>query len=112
MRLGQEYVYEPGVGDAARGAIPTIDQLVQSEVEILNSAELRRRVIADLGMGRVFPDLAGKYAAADPARQSQIMDSAVAAMGRRPEDRVSAPDTSVIRLTYSDPQPRPRRPGC
>src|SRR5687767_2511216 len=43
VRLGQEYVYEPELGDAARGAISTTDQIVQSEIQILQSSALRRR---------------------------------------------------------------------
>ena len=58
VRLGQEYVYEPELGDAARGAISTTDQIVQSEIQILQSAALHRRVIEGLGMTRVFPKLA------------------------------------------------------
>ena len=37
--LGQEYVYEPRAGDAARGAVPESDPVIQSEVEILSSAQ-------------------------------------------------------------------------
>src|ERR1700761_5904096 len=33
VRLSQEYVYEPNAGDAARGAVPEPDQVLQSEVE-------------------------------------------------------------------------------
>src|SRR5271156_5534061 len=50
VRLGQEYVYEPSAGDAARGAIPEPDQVVQSEVEIMSSAQLKQRVIEKLGV--------------------------------------------------------------
>ena len=35
IRLSPEYVYQPKVGDAARGATPDNDQVVQSELEIL-----------------------------------------------------------------------------
>jgi uncharacterized protein involved in exopolysaccharide biosynthesis len=101
VRLGQEYVYEPTVGDAARGAIPTTDQLIQSEVEILSSPELRRRVIQDLGLGRVSPAKARAFAAAGPAKQREIMDQAVAAMGTALKVD-AAPDASVVRITYSD----------
>ncbi len=45
IQLGQEYVYEPRAGDAARGAVPDTDSLVQSEVEILQSGQLRERTI-------------------------------------------------------------------
>ncbi len=104
IRLGQEYVYEPDVGDAARGAIPTTDQLIQSEVEILSSPELRRRVIADLGLGRVFPGRADAYAGGSEARKREILDQAVTAMGANLKVD-SAPDTSVVKVTYSDTDP-------
>ncbi len=101
VRLGQEYVYEPSLGDAARGAIPTTDQLIQSEVEILSSGELRRRVIETLGMARAFPDRAAAFQSAMPDRRKMLMDRAVAAMGTGLKVD-TATDAPVIRLTYSD----------
>ena len=104
IRLGQEYVYEPNVGDAARGAIPTTDQLIQSEVEILSSPELRRRVIGALGVGRVFPDRADAYSGGSEAKKREILEQAITAMGTNLKVE-SAPDTSVVRVTYSDTDP-------
>ena len=101
IRLGPEYVYEPSIGDAARGAIPTNDQLIQSEVEILQSDALRRQVLDSLGYGRVFPDQAEAFARSDPAKRRQMTDEAVASMGQALKVE-SAPDTSVVRVTYSD----------
>jgi len=105
VRLGQEYVYEPAVGDAGRGAIPNTDQLVQSEVTILSSDELKQRVIQDIGYGRMFPDRAEAYAAASPSEKRKLLGSAVAAMGQGLKID-TAPDTSVIRLTYEDTDPQ------
>ncbi len=104
VRLGQEYVYEPNVGDAARGAIPTNDQLIQSEVEMLSGPELRRRVLQDLGMARVFPSRAEAYAKASAAKRLQLIDQAISAMGTNLKVD-SAPDMSVVRVTYSDTDP-------
>ena len=104
VRLGEEYVYEPSVGDAARGAIPTTDQLIQSEVEILTSEELRRRVVQQLGYERVFPSRARAWAGATPEKRSQMIDQGVAAMGTSLKVD-SAPDASVLRVTYSDTDP-------
>ena len=101
VRLGQEYVYDPGVGDAARGAIPTNDQVIQSETEILTSGELRRRVIEDLGMGQVFPSRAAAYASAPDAKKRAMLEQAVTAMGSNLKVD-TAPDTSVVRITYAD----------
>ena len=44
VRLGQEYVYDPRVGDAARGAVPDTGQVIQSETEILQSSVLKEKV--------------------------------------------------------------------
>jgi uncharacterized protein involved in exopolysaccharide biosynthesis len=105
VRLGQEYVYEPAVGDAGRGAIPNTDQLVQSEVEILSSDELKQRVIKDIGYGRMFPAKAEAFRAASAGEKSKMLGQGVAAMtaGLKID---TAPDTSVIRLTYEDTDPQ------
>jgi uncharacterized protein involved in exopolysaccharide biosynthesis len=104
VRLGPEYVYQPNIGDAARGAIPTNDQLVQSEVEILDSPELRRRVIDELGMAEVMPSKARAYAAAPPAKKVQIREAVAAAMGTNLKVD-TAPDSDVVRVTYTDTDP-------
>jgi uncharacterized protein involved in exopolysaccharide biosynthesis len=104
VRLGQEYVYEPRVGDAARGALPSTDQVIQSEVEILSSAGLHRRVVDELGVGSVEPWRAGKFAAAGPEQRAIMTTQAVADMGLALKVE-SAPDNSIIRLTYSARDP-------
>ena len=104
VRLGPEYVYQPNVGDAARGAIPTNDQLVQSEVEILNSQELRRRVIDELGMAQVMPDRAKAYASASGPKKVQLREQAATAMGTNLKVD-TAPDSDVLRVTYTDTDP-------
>jgi uncharacterized protein involved in exopolysaccharide biosynthesis len=101
VRLGQEYVYVPSVGDAARGAIPTTDQLIQSEVEILTSEELRRRVLQNLGMAKVFPSRADAFTKASGVKRAQMTDEAVAAMGTALKVETT-PDTSVMRVSYAD----------
>jgi len=104
VRLGPEYVYQPNVGDAARGAIPTNDQLVQSEVEILQSQELRRRVIDELGMAEVMPSKAKAYAEAPPPKKTLMREQVATAMGT--DLKVdTAPDSDVVRVTYTDTDP-------
>lgn len=104
VRLGQEYVYEPRAGDAARGAVPDTDQVIQSESEILGSAELRIRTIQAVGLGRIYPKLAEKYAGADPAGKRRILEEAADGMSKDMAIQ-TAPDTSVIRLTYKHADP-------
>jgi len=99
VRLGQEYVYEPRTGDAGRGAVPAADAVIQSELEILNSAELKQRVIDRLGLARIYPKLARKYATAAPAEKRLIMGAAIRAMehGFKSE---TAPDTPIIKVSF------------
>jgi uncharacterized protein involved in exopolysaccharide biosynthesis len=102
--LGQEYVYQPRAGDAARGAVPQVADVVQSEVEILTSDELKRRVIRTLGMDVVAPKLAGKWAAADPVRRRMIEGVVVRTMARSLKIDTT-PDTGVVRMTYRGATP-------
>jgi uncharacterized protein involved in exopolysaccharide biosynthesis len=104
IRLGQEYVYEPSAGDAARGVVPDADQVVQSEVEILSSAQLKQRVIEKIGIGRLFPSFAAHYDTASPDRQRLMMARAIAAV-ERDLKVAAAPDTPVVRISYQHPDP-------
>ena len=105
VRLSPEYVYNPRVGDAARGTAPENDQLIQSETEILGSPALKLRVLRDVGMARLFPELARAYDRAAPAKRADIQGAAVHAMDASLKI-ATAPDTSVVRLTYSAPDPQ------
>ncbi len=104
IQLGQEYVYEPRAGDAARGAVPDTSSLVQSEVEILQSAQLRERVIRKIGLAAIYPDLAKDYAPATPAEKALIMAKGVESMGKKLEVG-SAPDNPVVRVGFEHDDP-------
>ena len=83
VRLGQEYVYEPRIGDAGRGALPSTDQVIQSEVEILGSPELHQQVVEAVGVGQIEPSLARKFAAAGPDERATMIAQTTAESGER-----------------------------
>jgi uncharacterized protein involved in exopolysaccharide biosynthesis len=106
VRLGEEYVYQPQVGDAARGAVPENDQLIQSEVEILSSAQLKEEVIKQLGVGTIYPALGKAYEHANtPDDREKVISKAVGAMTKalKIETALGAP---VVRLTFTNDNPR------
>ena len=105
VRLGQEYVYQPRAGDAARGAVPESDAVIQSEVEILSSAQLKEQVIDRLGLPRLYPAIGAGYDSASPADRRLMMGKAVAAMEHGLKI-TSAPGAPVVRLSFehADPQ--------
>ena len=105
VRLGQEYVYQPRAGDAARGAVPDSDSVIQSEVEILSSAQLKEQVIDKIGLPRLYPAIGGAYDSASPADRRVMMSKAVAAMSRGLKV-VSAPGAPVIRVSFSHTDPQ------
>ncbi len=105
IRLSPEYVYNPRVGDAARGLAPEGDSVVQSESEILGSAGLKARVIADIGLPRLYPKLAKAYASASPDKRKDIEGAAIKAMGGALKIG-TAPADPVVQLTYNDPDPQ------
>jgi uncharacterized protein involved in exopolysaccharide biosynthesis len=104
IRLGDEYVYQPHVGDAARGAVPENDQLIQSETEILSSDQLKQEVINRVGMRALYPKLADAYESGDAQRRQAAMSSAVMAMTKalKIETALGAP---VVRLTFTNADP-------
>ncbi|WP_333585939.1 GumC family protein [Phenylobacterium sp.] len=105
VRLGQEYVYEPRAGDAGRGAVPDSDQVLQSEVEILGSAELKQKVIDRLGLARIYPELAKTYAGAGPEEKQVITAKAIRAMETSLKIG-TAPDTPIVRLSFEHEDPK------
>ena len=104
IRLSPEYVYQPKVGDAARGATPDNDQVVQSELEILNSDAVKIRVVNDIGLARLYPDLGKSYATASPEKRDALQQAAVRAITSGLKV-AAAPDTAIARLSYTDKDP-------
>ena len=104
VQLGQEYVYQPRAGDAGRGALPEIDQIVQSEVEILHSAPLRVRVVEKVGYKTLFPDRARRFDAVSPQQRRRMINRAAADMGQQVGVQ-TAPKSNVISVTYEHKDP-------
>jgi len=54
--LGSEYVFQPQVGDAGSGMALNRDQIMQGELEILESTTVRVETLRTLGLEHVYPD--------------------------------------------------------
>ncbi|MDC7684706.1 Wzz/FepE/Etk N-terminal domain-containing protein [Asticcacaulis sp. BYS171W] len=98
MQLGQDYVYVPHAGDAARGAIATIDEVVQSEVEILNSAELKHRTIEKLGYHAIVPSIPASFVPRTAAQKEQADAQAMKVLGGL--KTATAPQSNIVRLEF------------
>jgi uncharacterized protein involved in exopolysaccharide biosynthesis len=96
--VGQEYVYQPRVGVSDRGSPPTAAEVAQSEGAILNSMEVKRRVVRAMGV-ESFQD--GKPSKVSPAKQEENAVRAVASG----LEVVVTPLSPVIGLRYESDDP-------
>ncbi len=99
MSLGKDYVYQPTVGDAAAGATATVDEVVQSETEILNSNDVKKRVIAKLGYKVILPDDPELWAPKTAADKADA-DAAALKMMIGGFAAATAPGNGVVRLSF------------
>jgi uncharacterized protein involved in exopolysaccharide biosynthesis len=104
VRLGQEYVYEPRAGDAARGAVPDTANVLESEVAILGSDALKERVVRHLTYARIDPKGAAAYAAAPEPKRQRMISMAVTGISHNLGIGTGT-DTPVIQLAYKDTDP-------
>lgn len=102
VRPGQEYVYEPWIGDAGRGAMLDPVAMVAAEGEILAARPLKLRLIEKLGLAQVAPRLAARYARASTAEKPAIIAAAVRSIEQRLQIEATGP---ILRARYSDPDP-------
>ncbi len=105
VQLGQEYVYVPRAGDAARGATPQKDQVVLAEAEILGSDELKRRVVEAVGLETISPKLARAWPGANEEGRRRLEAGAVKVI-RQGLSIGTAPDSNVVRLEFRHPNPQ------
>ncbi|MDF2901008.1 MAG: lipopolysaccharide biosynthesis protein [Phenylobacterium sp.] len=104
VRLGPEYVYDPGAGGAGRGAALSSDQMLQSEIEILAARDLPVRVTERLGVPRTYPALAAKYARSSAAEQRRIRDAAARDIQQNLSIETT-PGSPVVRVRFSHRDP-------
>jgi uncharacterized protein involved in exopolysaccharide biosynthesis len=104
VRLGQEYVYQPRAGATQQGVAPESDQVIQAEIEILSSADVKQRVINALGLSTVFPKLAATAAASARPDPAKAQGDAIRAL-TQDLNISTAPVTPVIRLAYAHEDP-------
>jgi len=58
LKLGREFLYRSEVADDEPTKAFSLKELINSEVEILNSRDLAEQVVEELGVERLYPDIA------------------------------------------------------
>lgn len=92
VRLGREFAFRPGVGSDSSGMLD-LEEIVNSEVEILSSRELAGEVVEEIGPHLIAPEL-------DPLLAPRAtLDTAIAVF--RDQLNVRAVEqSSIVQLRY------------
>jgi uncharacterized protein involved in exopolysaccharide biosynthesis len=101
--LGDEYIFTPRVGAAAEGSAPKQEQIVQSEVEILTSAQVAERVIRAVGINKLF-EAKDIQITQGPDTPDRRIAFGVASFQKK-LSASATPNTTVVRLAYSSRDP-------
>jgi uncharacterized protein involved in exopolysaccharide biosynthesis len=103
IKFGREYLYRPEVGEgkAMLQANYSLMQeaLINSELEILNSRDLKEKVIASLGLENLFPS-----GSTSPAQDRNPMDEAVKRFEKQLKVE-SIKKSSVLRVSFQHNNP-------
>ncbi len=105
VRLGQEYVFDPVVGDAAKGAFPQQEEVLQAESELAMSPVIADRVIKQVGLAKLYPDLAKQAQGAAPTRAYVVQQHALEDFAKHLHVG-SSPKSSILRMTFSHEDPQ------
>jgi len=104
VRLGQEYVFDPIIGDAAKGAFPQQEEVLQAETELARSPVIAERVIAGIGLSRLYPKFADAKLRARNEAIYEVDQEALEAFADD-LDVSSAPKSSILRMTFAHEDP-------
>lgn len=102
--IGDEYVYTSSTGRAGEGQAPKQEEIVQSEVEIITSAQVVARVIKAVGLERIF-DAKDLVVTQGPDTPEQRFNIGVEGM-RKQLSAFATPNTTVIKVTLGNKDPQ------
>jgi uncharacterized protein involved in exopolysaccharide biosynthesis len=105
VRLGQEYVFDPVVGDAARGAFPQQEEVLQAETELARSPVIAERTIRTVGLSRLYPRLAEARLRARDGDDYVIDQEALEAFAAD-LDVSTAPKSSILHMAFAHEDPQ------
>lgn len=100
VKYGREYMNQSEVGSSQPMMSLNREEIINSEIQILKSPDLAKKVIEAVSLGQMYPDLTK-----DPPRGVQPMDAAIA----RFEKNLGIDDiknSSVIRVSFEHKNPQ------
>lgn len=101
VKFGWEYMYSPELAMQGNSASPYArNEVLNSEVQILNSQDLKERVITKLGVAKIYPRLAEQVPELDKAKELAVL-----AMEQSLQVR-TIKNSSIVELAFQGPDPQ------
>jgi len=100
VKIGREYITSPVVGDARN--LPMVvnqEEIINSEIQILNNRELIEKVITAMGVGTIYPPLAS-----DPPARMTPLEAAVLQFSKNLTVE-AVTKSNVINVSFQHPDP-------
>jgi len=107
VQFGEEYIYNPIVGNAGQSASFTADQMIQAEVGFITAIELKQRVLAKIGLRKIYPKLAFKLDE-HPAKREEIIGTALHDMSKD-LGAYTKPNQPLVYVTFRSIYPQVAR---
>jgi len=104
VRLGQEYVFDPVMGEAGKGAFPQQEDVLQSETELARSPVIAERVINGIGLSQLYPKLAEAKLRARDGAGYVIDQDALEAFAEGLVVKTT-PKSSILHMTFAHENP-------
>lgn len=100
VKMGQEYVFDPILGEAGRGVATQSDEMLQAEAELAASPVIAERVIETIGIESLYPRIAkGRFTGEGHAEHRAIEAFA------KDFSASASPRSSILRLTFRHENP-------
>ncbi|MEO8325224.1 MAG: GumC family protein [Nitrospirota bacterium] len=99
LKLGREHIFRPEVGKETQIVEYDVDAALRSEIAIISSKDLIRRVVSTLGVEKAYPELL------DPSKK--IKNPLEAGVGTFSGHLLATPvkDSNVLEITYLNASP-------
>ncbi len=105
VRMGQEHVFSPVIGDASADAFPRQEEVLQAETELARSPVIAERVIKRIGLSRLYPKIDEAELRGGSDKAYQVDQEGLEAFAAD-LDISSVPKSSILKMTYSHEEPQ------
>jgi uncharacterized protein involved in exopolysaccharide biosynthesis len=101
VKYGREYVNRPEVGNSVQPVMSlNQEEVINSEIQIMTSPDLAKRVVEAIGVGKMYPDLVE-----NPQLKAKPVDAAISRFGKQLSVE-GVKKSSVIQVSFSHDDPQ------